>query len=104
MMKDHKCFIRIQNHDDLCCARAIITAKARLNDDKRWNSIRQGRQIQESLAKDLHKMAGVPLKKCGLDEIKLFQEVMQNYQIIVVSKEHCNTIVYAGPEVTEKQI
>lgn len=78
MMKDKKCFIRIQNHDSLCCARALITAKARLDNDERWNSIRQGRKIQESLAKDLHHIAGVPLKRCGLDEIKLFQEVLQN--------------------------
>ena len=30
MMKDKRWFIRIENNDDLCCARALVTAKAKL--------------------------------------------------------------------------
>ncbi len=30
-LHDKRCFIRIQNDDDLCCTRAIITAKAKLD-------------------------------------------------------------------------
>ena len=30
MMKDKRWFIRIEKNDDLCCARALVTAKAKL--------------------------------------------------------------------------
>jgi len=103
MMKDKRCFIRIQNDDDLCYARALITAQARFENDARWNSIRLGRKIQGTLAHDLHRRANVPLRKCGVDDIKLFQEALPNYQIVVVSKEHFNAIIYAGPQ-AEKHI
>ena len=33
---EKKCFIRIQNKDDLCCARAIVTAKARIGSHEKW--------------------------------------------------------------------
>ncbi|MCP4339606.1 MAG: hypothetical protein GY799_12120 [Desulfobulbaceae bacterium] len=35
-------FISIKNEDNTCCARAIITAKANLDNDPKWNSIRLG--------------------------------------------------------------
>ena len=34
--------ISIDNKDDLCCARAIVTAKARADDHPKWNSFRRG--------------------------------------------------------------
>jgi len=37
--------IRIQNNDELCCARALVTAKARLDHHPKWSSIRQGRPL-----------------------------------------------------------
>jgi len=42
--------IRIQNDDALCCARALVTAKARVDQRPKWNSIRQGRKLQRELA------------------------------------------------------
>ena len=47
-----RCIIRIQNADDLCCARAIVTAKAKLDHHDQWNSIRLGCNIQGDLAKE----------------------------------------------------
>lgn len=41
-LKEKKSFIRINNRDDLCCARAIVTAKARIDEHLKWNSIRKG--------------------------------------------------------------
>ena len=98
MMKDKRWFIRIENNDDLCCARALVTAKTKLEGHEKWSSIRQGWTIQRELAIDLHQRAGVPLKTCGLNEIKLFQETMADYQINVISKEYFNGIIYSGPE------
>ena len=46
-LKDKCCIIQIQNKDDMCCARAIVTAKAKIDGHEQWNSIRQGRRIQE---------------------------------------------------------
>ena len=100
--KKKKKIIRIQNDDDLCCARAIVTAKANIDEHEKWNSIRQGRNIQGDLAKELHGMAGVPIGQCGLEEIKLFQEVLHGYQIHVVSQEHFNGLIYSGPEAEKK--
>jgi len=38
--------VRIQNDDVLCCARALVTAKAKVDQHPKWNSIRQGRKLQ----------------------------------------------------------
>ena len=82
----------------MCCARALVTAKAMVEQHPQWNNIRHGRSFQKHLAEELHHEAGVPFQKCGIEEVKRFQLVMKNYQIHVVSKEHFNAIIYAGPE------
>ena len=98
-----KSVILIKNKDDLCCARAIVVAKAKLDSNPNWNSIRQGCPIQAQEAHELHDKAGVPKETCGIPEIKKFQEVLPGYQIVVLSKEHFNGIIYKGPE-APKQI
>lgn len=104
MIKDKRCFIRIQNNDNLCLARAIVTAKARIDGHDQWNSIRQGRNIQKVMAELLHEKAGVPLTKCGVEEAKRFQNVLEDYQINILSKEHFNGIIYSGPEKEKKNV
>lgn len=37
--------IKIINREHLCCARAIVTAKARIDKHPKWNSIRKGNII-----------------------------------------------------------
>lgn len=44
-LKEKKSFIKINNRDQLCCARAIVTAKARIDKHPKWNSIRKGNII-----------------------------------------------------------
>jgi hypothetical protein len=61
-LKDKRCIIQIQNKDDMCCARAIVTAKAKL-------------------ALELHTKAGVPLHQCGIEDVKTFQRFLAGYQI-----------------------
>ena len=97
-----KCIIRISNSDELCCARAIATAKAKLGKHCDWNSIRQGRTIQQKLAVQLHTQANVAQGRCGIDEIKQFQAVLHDFQIIVVSFDHMNSVIYSGPEQKKK--
>ncbi|XP_071477956.1 uncharacterized protein [Diadema antillarum] len=94
--------IRIKNRgvDEMCCARAIVTGIARLEKDPDWGSIRQSYGKQADYARALHREANVPYGKCGLEEIKAFENTpqMRDYRVIVISKENLNTIVYSGPE------
>ena len=101
-LQNKRCTIRIQNNDDLCCARAIVTAKARIDNDPQWNSIRLGRGVQTELARKLHEKSGVPIGKCGIEEVKMFQHVLSNYKINILSREHFNGIIYSGPEAENK--
>ena len=71
-LQQKKCILRIQNDDELCCARAIVTSKANTDQNGKLNSIRQGREIQKQLAKQLHAEAGVPLENCSIVEVKMF--------------------------------
>ena len=45
-LKKKNCFVRIQNRDELCCARAIVTAIARIDNNRYYDDIRRGRAIQ----------------------------------------------------------
>lgn len=47
-LKEKKSFIKINNRDQLCCARAIVTAKARIDKHPKWNSIRKGLNLFNS--------------------------------------------------------
>ncbi|WAR14681.1 ZN358-like protein [Mya arenaria] len=98
LLKSKGSVIQIRNNDELCCARAIVTAKARVENHPEWNNIRQGRSIQQILAEQLHVKAGVPLGKCGIEEVKKFQAALPQYQIHVLSKDHFNGIIYDGLE------
>lgn len=97
-LEKKRCFIQIQNKDELCLARAIVTAIARVNGDPRWSSFRQGAALQRTEALALHHRAGVPVTVCGLEEVKQFQEVLQEYQLVVVSAEQFNRVVFKGPD------
>ena len=44
----------------MCCARAIVTAKARIDKHPKWGTIRQGRPIQRDLAVKLQQKAEIP--------------------------------------------
>ena len=86
--------ITINNKDDLCLARALVTSIARIEKDPQYRGISRGSCIQRERAFDLHRAANVPLGRCGLDEVHLFQHYLANYQIIVVSGDQNNAIIY----------
>ena len=87
--------ITINNTDNLCLARALSVAIARIEKDPKYSQIKDSkRHIQLQRALDLHQAANVPLGPCGMDEVKLFQQHLTNYQIIVVSGDHNNSIIY----------
>ena len=87
--------IPINNRDDLCLARALVVSIARIEKDPRYaRIIEPGNSIQRERAFDLHEAANVPLGPCGLKEVGLFQDYLVNYQIIVVSGDQDNAIIY----------
>ena len=100
--KEWTSIIDITNqNDDMCLALSIVTGQAKQElkyTDWVWRSIRDGKRHQKKQAKQLHKKAGVPRDACGLDQVKAFQEVITDYQLCVVSKEHLSKIIYKGPD------
>ena len=105
LTKTSKSIIRIQNDDDLCCARALVTAKARVDQHPKWHSIRKGSQIQRTLAWDLHNEAKVPLGPCSYDALTAFSQApsLTDYQIILVDAHRSYHITtYGDPK--DKQL
>ncbi|KAJ8019010.1 putative DNA polymerase [Holothuria leucospilota] len=97
-LKQKRSIITIpKTEDQLCCARAIVTAIARKESHPKWEAIRKGCKIQLSLAKKLHKDAGIPEGPCGIDELKAFQKFLgKKYQIVVFSLDQLNEIIFKG--------
>ena len=97
--------IRIQNRDDLCCARALVTAKARVDQHPKYHSIRKGRPLQRTLALDLHHEAKVPFDPCGYDALAKFSEApsLAHYQIILVDAHRSFHITTFG-DTQDKQL
>ena len=88
--------ICIKNNDNYCLARALAVSIARIEKDPRYNRMLDSRcYIQFERALALHQAAHVPFDiPCGLKEVDLFQQHLTNYQIIVVSGDQNNTIIY----------
>ena len=94
-LKQKNSIISINNKDDLCLARALAVSIARIEKDPQYAQIiKSDRPVQRERAFDLHEAANVPLGPCGLNEVELFQQYLTNYQIIVVSGDHDNSIIY----------
>ena len=94
-LKKKSSAIPITNKDNLCLARALVVSIARIEKDPRFAWVRRVESaVQRERAYDLHEAANVPLGPCGLKEVDLFQHHLVNYQIIVVSGDHNNAIIY----------
>ena len=94
-LKQKRTVIRIDNTDDLCLARALAVAIARIEKDPKYNQVcKSNRPVQRQRALALHQAANVPLGPCGIDEVKLFQDYLIDYQIIVVSGTYNYNIIY----------
>ena len=50
-----------------------------------WDTLRQGRPRQTTMAKELHRQAGVPEGPCGLPELAKFQQALgTDYRLLVM--------------------
>ena len=106
-LRNKKSVVRIENKDELCCARALVTAKAYRDwgsRDNQYKTIMQGQPLQEQKARQLHRRARVPEGPCGLGELNLFQIVLADYQIVVVSADHGYQIIFKGPRQPEDKL
>ena len=88
----------IENHDDLCLARALVVAIAKAENDPYYHYLRACDSGQQRKARELHIAAGVPFGPCGLEEVRLFQRHLTRYEINIVSLLQNNTIIYPPPE------
>ena len=79
--------------DELCCALAILDAKAKYEKDPKYKIIMQTR-----LAQELHESSRISLGPCGIREVTKFQAALPGYQLNVVSEEYLNALIYSGPE------
>ena len=95
-LKKKKSVITINNKDNYCLARALAVSIARIEKDPRYVQIIDSKNhIQFERALALHQAAHVPFDiPCGLKEVDLFQHHLANYQIIIVSGDQNNTIIY----------
>ena len=102
--KKKKCIIPMNNTDELCCARAIITMKAHchkhegVDGQRNWENTKKGLPIQKRLAQELHRQAGVPEGPCGLEELHQFQQALgSDYQLLVMARIKPFFLIYKGP-------
>ena len=97
--------IHIRNYDDLCCARALVTAKAKVDQHPKEKAIRQGRPLQKEQALLLHHEANVPFGPCGYDALTQFSTTpsLTGYQILLVDADRSYHITTFGP-LQDKQL
>ena len=58
------------------------------------------RKVQERKARELHKLANVPLAPCGIPEVEMFQKHLRDYEINIVPADHNNSIIYPSKPTT----
>ena len=105
LLKKTHSVVVIENHDDLCLARALVVAIANAENDQYYHYLRACDRGQRRRAVELHTNANVPLGPCGLEEVRLFQRHLTRYEINIVSLLQDNAIIYppqdqAAPEKT----
>ena len=95
--------IPINNKDEMCCARAIVTMRAWADEQSQrfppigYNTLRDKRcPAQKRLALELLQTAGVAPGPCGFPELLQFQAALPEYQIKVLKVGRPHMIVFAG--------
>ena len=94
-LENKRSIIKIRNKDDLCLARALVVAIAKIEKDPKYKSIVDSRgACQGKEARKLHEAANVPLGPCGITEVEMFQKYLTCYEINIISADHNNAIIY----------
>ena len=102
-LRSKRSVVTILNKDNLCLARALVMAIAKIEKDPKYKSLKSPeKRVQEKRARELHKLANVPLGPCGIPEVKMFQEYLTGYEINIVSADHNNSIIYPPKPTTSE--
>ena len=104
--QDKKCIIRIPRDDsELCCAKAIVTAKAHVDHHPKWRSFRECRPIQAEEAIKLHEEVGVPQGPCGYEELTRFAAApsLYDYRLLLIDADRQYQVTAFGP-MSDKQL
>ena len=97
--------ITINNNDNLCLARALVVAVAKIKKDPKYKTLVDSRgHAQLEKAMELHGLANVPIGPCGLPEVDLFQKYLTNYEINIVSGNHNDSIIYPSKTSTDDNL
>ena len=90
--------ITIKNKHDLCFSRALVSAKAFVDQDPQYQTIFKGQGLQGHLAYKLQQETGVAEGMCGLPEIQRMQDHLgpQGYQIKIYEGA-CGALWYCDP-------
>jgi len=101
LRKIKQSIVRIKNSDDLCLARVIAVAKARLEHiaAPQDNKLRNLYKHLCEGAKDIMKKAGLENHKgaCGIPEIQAIQDILPDYQVCIFNTLATAGLVYSGP-------
>ena len=89
--------VKIKNKDALCCARAIIMAKAKVDNNPKWASFRDGKSIQRTAAWNLCTEAQVAFGACG------YPPSLYNHQLLVIDETRSYHVDVFGPH-QDKQL
>ena len=73
-----------QTDDNLCCARALVTARAKAENHPQWRGFKRGRPLQLNSALELHQRTRVRLGPCDADELHQFALTLPEYALVVV--------------------
>ena len=91
--------VTIKNKDDLCCARTIVTAKAKVDNHPHWAGFRDGKSNQRTEALNLHTEVQVPFGACGYEELSKFSMApsLCGYQLLVIDETRGYRVDTFGP-------
>ena len=83
--------------------KALVDANGNTR-DRDYKNLKDGYPVQERLAKELHRLAGVPEGPCGIPELQKFQVVLPGYQMKAMSIEPPYKLIFAEPTPSDKII
>ena len=102
--KKKRCIITINNREDLCCARAIVTMRGYCQKDqgvvglRQWDNPKRGLPVQQRQAQELHRQAGVAEGPCAIEELRQFQHALgPQYQLLVMTRMKPFFLIFKGP-------
>lgn len=98
--------LTIKNKDDLCCAHAIVTAKAKVDNHSRWQSFQKGAKIQYEQALLLHNEVSIPHGPCSYEELNKFSQApsLYDYQLLLVDETRGFRVLSFGPAQDKKLV